>query len=375
MENNENNSDNQVNINDKNKNVINDINNNKENIIGENKENMQNINQNDIHNKSNNNIENTPQNENNCIKNLNPQMIQELNDESKDIFTHLFRININDIWEYFITPSFIPTFLYGNSKIINSINYAKTLGKNDIFELSFPDKNIKIKIKIENIIEEENYKYISHKSIDVPSDMSPFIIEVSFFFCSVHHQTEMIIKKKYIDKTKTNFIFDNFYENQENIFKNIETYIEKNFKELEQSESISIEKSSDEVWNFLIKDNYSNLKILLGNHASVKPTNIPNEIEVVHFTRNNTVKIMINRNKDHNERYLFLQIVSSSVPIPSQNISIKIININNKSCLLFFTHKMKQFISSDIISNYSLIKQKTLWLLKSIIENDLNNPE
>ena len=106
MENNENNSDNQVNINDKNKNVINDINNNKENIIGENKENMQNINQNDIHNKSNNNIENTPQNENNCIKNLNPQMIQELNDESKDIFTHLFRININDIWEYFITPSF-----------------------------------------------------------------------------------------------------------------------------------------------------------------------------------------------------------------------------------------------------------------------------
>ena len=367
MENNENNSDNQVNINDKNKNVINDINNNKEN--------MQNINQNDIHNKSNNNIENTPQNENNCIKNLNPQMIQELNDESKDIFTHLFCININDIWEYFITPSFIPTFLYGNSKIINSINYAKTLGKNDIFELSFPDKNIKIKIKIENIIEEENYKYISHKSIDVPSDMSPFIIEVSLFFCSVHHQTEMIIKKKYIDKTKTNFIFDNFYENQENIFKNIETYIEKNFKELEQSESISIEKSSDEVWNFLIKDNYSNLKILLGNHASVKPTNIPNEIEVVHFTRNNTVKIMINRNKDHNERYLFLQIVSSSVPIPSQNISIKIININNKSCLLFFTHKMKQFISSDIISNYSLIKQKTLWLLKSIIENDLNNPE
>jgi hypothetical protein len=375
MENNNNNSDNQVNINDKNKNINNDINDNKANIIDENKGNIQNINQNDIHKKSNNNIENSIQNEYNCINKLNLQIPQQLKDESKDIFAYLFRININDIWEYFITPSFIPTFLYGNSKIINSINFSKTLGKNDIFELLFPDKNIKIKIKIENMIEEENYKYISHKSIDVPSDMSPFIIEVSFFFCSVHQQTVMIIKKHYIDKTKSNFIFDNFYENQEYIFKNIEKYIEKNFKELEQSESISIDKSSDEVWNFLIKDNYSNLKILLGNHALVKPTNIPNEIEVVHFTRNNTVKIMINKNKEYNEWYLLLQIVSSSVPIPSQNISIKIININNKSCLLFFTHKMKQFISSDIINNYSLIKQKTLWLLKSIIENDLNNPE
>jgi len=375
MENNNNNSDNQVNINDKNKNNNNDINDNKANIIDENKDNMQNINQNDSHNKSNNNIEVSLQNENNCFNKLNYQMIQELNDESKDIFTHLFRININDIWEYFITPSFIPTFLYGNSKIINSINFSKTLRKNDIFELLFPEQDIKIKIKIENIIEEENYKSISHKSIDVPNDMSPFIIEVSFFFCSVHQQTEMIIKKHYTDKTKKNFIFDNFYENQENIFKNIEIYIAKNFKELEQSESISLEKSSDEVWNFLIKDNYSNLKILLGNHASVKATNIPNEIEIIHFTRNNTVKIMINKDKYHNERYLLLQIVSSSVPIPSQNISIKIININNKSCLLIFTHKMKQFISSDIINNYSLIKQKTLWLLKSIIENDLNNPE
>ena len=362
MENNNNNLDNQANIDDKNKNINNDIKDNKANIIGENKDNIQNINQNDIHKKSNNNTENTIQNEYNCINKVNPQMTQEVNDESKDIFNHLFRININDIWEYFITPSFIPTFLYGNSKIINSINL-------------FPDKNIKIKIKIENIIEEENYKYISHKSIDVPSDMSPFIIKVSLFFCTVHQQTEMIIKIIYIDKSKTNFIFDNFYENQENIFKNIEKYIENNFKELEQSESICIEKSSDDVWNFLIKDNYSNLKILLGNHATIKATSIPNEIEVVHFTRNNNVKIMINKIKDYNERYLLLQIVSSSVPIPSQNISIKIININNKSCFLFFIHKMKQFISSDIINNYSLIKQKTLWLLKSIIENELNNPE
>ena len=375
MENNNNNLDNQANIDDKNKNINNDIKDNKANIIGENKDNIQNINQNDFHKKSNNNTENTIQNEYNCINKVNPQMTQEVNDESKDIFNHLFRININDIWEYFITPSFIPTFLYGNSKIINSINISKTLSKNDIFELLFPDKNIKIKIKIENIIEEENYKYISHKSIDVPSDMSPFIIKVSLFFCTVHQQTEMIIKIIYIDKSKTNFIFDNFYENQENIFKNIEKYIENNFKELEQSESICIEKSSDEVWNFLIKDNYSNLKILLGNHATIKATSIPNEIEVVHFTRNNNVKIMINKIKDYNERYLLLQIVSSSVPIPSQNISIKIININNKSCFLFFIHKMKQFISSDIINNYSLIKQKTLWLLKSIIENELNNPE
>ena len=43
----------------------------------------------------------------------------------------------------------------------------------------------------------------------------------------------------------------------------------------------------------LTTKNYTNLKILLGNNAEIKPTNNPNEIEIEHFTKNNKAKLII----------------------------------------------------------------------------------
>ena len=82
--------------------------------------------------------------------------------------------------------------------------------------------------------------------------------------------------------------------------------------------------------------------------------------------------MMVSKNQDFNEKTLLLQIVSSTVQIPKQSISLKIINIKNKNCLFVFTHIIKQFLYSNYIDNYGLIKQKTLWLLKTTLENNLN---
>lgn len=385
MEKSNNNSDNKANEIDKNKNITeisnssniinNDINDNKLNTnstnINQVKNNIQNK-KSDI-NKNNNLIQ-----EKTDIKNeeINEKKTPEINDDnnhdSKNVFEYLFHIDINELWDFFSIPSFVSTYLYDNCKIINSINYGKNLKKKDIYELNNFDKNINIKIIIEDIIEKSNFKFISFKSIDVPVDMSQFKIDLSFYFCTIQQNTELVLKFINLEPKKENFIYKNYYENHEKIFKKIEQIIKENFKEYEQSESISINKNINKVWNFLVKDNYSNLKILLGNNATVKTTNIPNEIEIEHFTKKNILKIMVNKNIDFNEKCLLLQIISSSVPIPAQNIIIKIININDNSCLLFFTHKLKQFLESDSINAYSLIKQKTLWLLKSIIEDEIN---
>ena len=59
----------------------------------------------------------------------------------------------------------------------------------------------------------------------------------------------------------------------------------------------------------------------------MKATNVPNEIEVEHFTKNNKVKMMVSQIIDFYEKNLLLKVVSSTVPIPKQNISIKIITI------------------------------------------------
>ena len=292
-------------------------------------------------------------------------------DEQNQNFFHLFFIYINDLWEYFISPSFIPTYFYENCKLQNINQLNKLLNTNDILDLQFQDKNINIKLITENIIDTQNYKSFTQRSIEVPDDISPFIIIISLYLCSVHQSTGVNIKIIPLDTKKNTFMYDYIFENYKKIFQNISKYIEQNFKEYEHSESISIGKSGDEVWNFLVKNNYSNLKVLLGNNAKIKSTSIPNEIEVEHFTKNNTVKMMVSKNKDFNEKNLFLQIISSTKPLPKQNINLKIININNNSCLFFFIHKMKQFLYSDSLNNYSLIKQKSLWLLKSTLENKI----
>ena len=157
-------------------------------------------------------------------------------------------------------------------------------------------------------------------------------------------------------------------ENKGIIFKNIEKYIEINFKEAEETESIAIRKSGNEVFDYLTTKNYTNLKILLGNNALITPTSNPNEIEVEHFTRNNKAKFMVSKKIDFNEKELLIQLVESKIPIPRQLTIIKIININKNDCLVMFTHKIKEYISNDIIFNYSILKKKLLWLLKSTIE-------
>ena len=312
---------------------------------------------------------------NNNNKKNNYFITFETNKENtNDKLFYLFNIHIKYVWEYFLSTSFIPTFFYENCKAVNIKNFKNSENEKIVMELEFLEKKFKVKTIVEDIVDTENYKSFTHKTIEIPDNISPFILTISLYFCSVHKNTGLYAKIKYLDENKDKFIYDYIVENNHNVCKTIEKFIENNFKEYEQSESICIEKSSDIVWNYLINNNYYNLKILLGNNASVKATNIPNEIEVEHFTKNNKVKMMVSQIIDFNEKKLLLQVVSSTVPIPKQNISIKIITINNNSCLLFFTHNIKQFLYCVSINSYSLIKQKTLWLLKSTIE-EMNTSE
>jgi hypothetical protein len=289
----------------------------------------------------------------------------EINEQS---FFHLFKVNINEFWNYFMNPSFVPTYFYENCKITNIKDINGSLKENDVLELFYKDKNLKAKLLIENVIDTQNYKSVSFKLIDHPDDMAQFTAIDSFYFCSQTNTTGLLIKIIIHDKEKKNFVLDYWYENKGTIYKDIEKYIEINFKETEETESISIGKSGNEVFDFLTTKNYTNLKILLGNNASIKPTNNPNEIEVEHFTKNNRVKFMISKSIDFNEKQLLIQLIESQIQIPRQSIIVKIININKDESLVTFTHKIKEYISNELIMNYSVLKKKLLWLLKSTIE-------
>ena len=301
-------------------------------------------------------------------------MKENINENNENIeektFFHLFRANINELWNYFLNPSFLPVYFHDNCKLSNIKNLDKILKENDILEFIYPDNNVKVKLLTEKIIDTQNYKSITYNLIEHPDDMCSFIANFSFCFCSLTHLTGLNLKLTILDKAKSNFIIDYFFKNEKLIYKSIEKYIEINFKETEQSESIAIRKNGNEVLDFLTTDNYTNLKILLGNNGTVKLLNNTNEIEVEveHFTRNNKVKYVITKNIEFNEMQLIFRVIESKIKIPRQSMIINIININKDNCLVMFTHKIKEYVPNDIINNYSILKRKLLWLLKSSIE-------
>lgn len=230
---------------------------------------------------------------------------------------------------------FFLLFFYENCKILNNNKIDNSINANDILDLHFQEKNIIIKARNEDIKDTPNCKSFTQSSIEVPEGVSPFTINISMYLCSVHQITGVDLKIFPSKTPQNNFIYDYLLKNHKKIFKNVEKFFEKNFKEYEQSESICIEKSSDEVLNFFVNNNYSNLKILLGNNGSVKPTNIPNEVEIEHFTKNNTIRISVTQDKNFSETNLFLHFISSTKPIPKQNVSLKIINNNKNRCFFF----------------------------------------
>ena len=185
-------------------------------------------------------MQNDNQNQNNgslnfYVKKSNSIVEEQEDDEQNRNFFHLFFININDLWEYFTSPSFVPTYFYENCKLQNISQLNKSINQNDILDLQFQDKNINIKLITENIIDTENYKSFTQKTIQVPDDISPFTINISLYLCSVHQSTGVNIKVIPLDTKNNTFIYDYIFENYKKIIPNIDKYIEKNFKEDEQS--------------------------------------------------------------------------------------------------------------------------------------------
>ena len=308
---------------------------------------------------------NNSQNESKSQKSL--QTFPEFQvDDSNEVLFHLFHKDINNLWFYFTETTSIQKFLYPNG-IISSYSKGKIKEK-ETYEVKFPEKGISIKISIEDLIDNPNFKSLTYKSLNLPENLPSFAIILSFFFSTVNKFTGMTIKLVSNEMDKKNFIFEYLINNYKIVFDNIDKYIESNFNEYEESESICIERGIDKIFNFLTEKNYSNLKVLFGNYAKVRPTKVQDELEIEHFSTNNIIKLKVEHKKDYNEQDMLLKVISSVVPIPSQNISIKIVNINQNSCLVFFTHHLKEFIGSDQIQQYGLIKQKALWLLKSEIE-------
>ena len=291
-------------------------------------------------------------------------------------YIYIFHINIDLLYNTFITQEFLPNIFFNKSKISSIKNNTNLAEEGNEIEIETSINHNKFKIKVINSINTPFYKSFTHDIIEKPTLFAGFTTTFNFFWDSIEQITILqiiIIIKDSLYKTS---IADYMFPRQNQKFKIICDYLEENCNNLEQEESISINKNIIIVWNFLIEIN--NIKNFF--YDSKFNNNIEigiihdreNEIEIIDKEKKNKIRILIsleNNQDNDNEKEILLQIISSIIPIPKQRIKLKIIKIDENNSMLFYSHQILQFLDSDILGSYSFIKKKTLWEIKGLIEN------
>ena len=61
--------------------------------------------------------------------------------------------------------------------------------------------------------------------------------------------------------------------------------------------------------------------------------------------------------------------------IPKQNITIRVLKIEEIRTFIYFLHNLLQYVDNDILESYCNLKQKILWDLKKTLENSELKPK
>jgi hypothetical protein len=307
----------------------------------------------------------------------NNNIINELQNEFLDnSYNYIFHVNIEILYNLFIAPDFLPNTFFNKSKLTSMKNKTNAAEEGNEIEIESSSNHNKFKMRVLNSINTPYYKSFTHDIIEKPTLFAGFTTTFNFFWDSIEQITILqiiIIIKDSLYKTS---IADYMFPRHNQKFKIICDYLEENCNNLEQEESISINKNIIIVWNFLIEIN--NIKNFF--YDSKFNNNIEigiihdreNEIEIIDKEKKNKIRILIsleNNQDNDNEKEILLQIISSIIPIPKQRIKLKIIKIDENNSMLFYSHQILQFLDSDILGSYSFIKKKTLWEIKGLIEN------
>ena len=293
------------------------------------------------------------------------------NEFPKKTFTYKFQTNIEKLYLLFIEPSFFPNIYYNKSKIISMKNNTTITEEGNEFEI-INFNGYKIKMKVIKSINNIYYKSFTHDLIEKPPLLAGFYATYNFYFDSIENVSILqieIITKDNLYKTS---IADYMDEHKNQKYKIIGDYLKENINNIEQEESISINKNINFIWNFFL--DYNNIKYFFNFNLEIGMLyDKENEIEIIDKEKNNKIKFMINLNENkenENEKEILLQIISSIIPILKQRIIIKMIKIKNFNTMIIFKHEIMEYLDYNVIKSYSFVKKKSLWDIKSLLEKD-----
>lgn len=283
------------------------------------------------------------------------------------LFSHTFHASLDKVYDIFTSPTLLP-IIYQNLKIISMKRNTTLDDHGNEVHVLWKDK-YNMTFKVDNVIKTPYYRTFTHKCTSTSSSVCCFQDIFHFYWNSIEKVTIFKFqgKNKDINKPSVN---EDLLDNKGLICQKAEEYLSKTLTNLEEVESISINKNINDVWSFISNMNnqiyfYPQTTIAINLLAEDK-------VSIVDQINNNEMQFGIKRNDEKNRKALELTLISSGFPLPKQKIEINLIRMDKEKCFIMFKHIMLEYIPNDILLSYSSPKKKILKKIKESLENNKN---
>ena len=277
---------------------------------------------------------------------------------------YVFHDPLEKVYEAITNINTITKLLSPNILIIKVLRETKIDDEGNEIYISILNNNFTLQTmstqKVKNIIQ---YKL---RCIHYPLCYCPFEILTQIFWDSIDKITVLHIKITIDDSPHQNELINFFKQNTVN-FKKIEKYLKKTIKNLEENESIFINKDITKVWDFLqILDN---LKYFFPMNIEINYDN--NEIiKIIDLNSKNEMKLTKKEILENpfGKMIIQLEMFESIIPVPKQRIEISLIKVKENLTLIEFKHIILEYIPYHALQSKSNDKQKILKKVKKILE-------
>ena len=291
---------------------------------------------------------------------------QEVNIDEKRSFYYIFHSPLDKVYNIFKTPNLHCCIFFQNLSLLSmkKDNTFDEAGNEITIELN---KKYQYKFIVENVINLPYYKSFTHKSISHPPSATDFVNTYGFYWNSTDKSTIFKFTGEQEESENPNILLNYIMENKLYMCQSVENYLMKTLKNLEENESISINRSINDTWNFIT--DIKNQKFLCSNqNVNVKKID-ENKIEI---TDNNDKKVStfaISKNSENEDKKQYnMELISSNDSLPKQRIEIILIKMGENQTFLIFKHIILEFIAFDILMSYSPLKKKALKSIKNSLE-------
>ena len=297
----------------------------------------------------------------------------EINLDEKKSFYYIFHSPLDKVYNIFKTPSLHCCIFFQNLSLISMKRDSSFDESGNEITVEF-NKKYQYKFIVENVINLPYYKSFTHKSTSHPPSVTDFANTYGFYWNSTDKSTIFKFTGEQEESENPNILLNYIMENKLYMCQSVENYLMKTLKNLEENESISINCSINDTWNFIT--DIKNQKLLCSNqNVTVKKVD-ENKIEIVDNNDKSVSSFGISKNCDNEDKKQYnLELINSTDSLPKQRIEIILVKMGENQTFLIFKHIILEFIPFDILMSYSPLKKKTLKAIKNSLEETSSKDE